>query len=111
MGDLHVDVVAVLQCAEPLVVGAHVQHVTWPHGRDRRGPRNRLRDTVREVAGTVVGAELATHPELHVQLLGVADLVASGNARTEWREAVVRFVPGHWHPRPVDATAATARRR
>ncbi len=44
------------------LVTGHEKYVARLHGRQRRDPRDRLGDAVREVTRTVVGAELAAHP-------------------------------------------------
>src|SRR5262245_11030182 len=63
IADLHLVSVAVLQRAEALVVGAHVEHVARLDRRYRGRPGDRLGDAVGEVACVVVGAQLAADPE------------------------------------------------
>src|SRR5690242_1720581 len=62
IGDLHLDVITVLECAKPLVVGAHEQHVARLHRGERGCPRDRLGNAVREVTRIVIRAELAADP-------------------------------------------------
>src|SRR6185436_14856935 len=86
-----------------------VQHVSGLHGRDVGRPGDGFGDAVREVAGVVVGAQLAADPQLHVQVLRVSDLVLCGDAGAERREAVVRLAAGYRHLRTVDAATAAGR--
>src|SRR6266545_2769507 len=104
--DLHVDVVAVLEGAEALVVGAHEEDVAGADALDAGGPGDRLGDAVGEVAGVVVGPQLAVHREADVQLVGVGDLVPGDDARSEGGKSRVGLRGRDRHSRA--ARAATA---
>src|SRR5712691_8939761 len=81
--DLEVDDLAVLQRTQALMVGAAGDHVAGVEGHDRRGKLDQLRHQVLHVVRVVVVTELPIDPELHVNIVGVGDLVGGGNARAD----------------------------
>ena len=89
--DLEVHDLAVLQRTQPLVVGAAGDEVAGVQGHDARGELDQLGHQVLHVVGVVVVAELAVDPELHVDVVGVGDLVERGDAGADGREGVERL--------------------
>jgi len=104
--DLEVHDLAVLQRAEAFVVGATRDDVARVERHDRRGELDQLGHEVLHVVGVVVVAELAVHPELHVDVVGVRDLVDRRDARPDGRERVERLAePASGLPRPPPLAA------
>src|SRR5579859_6474280 len=86
--DLDLDALAVLQGAEPLVVGAAGDDVAGVEGHDRRGELDEFRHPVLHVVGVVVVPQLAVVPEAHDEVVGLGDLVGGRDARPQWGEGV-----------------------
>src|SRR5262249_44236161 len=72
---LQLDEVAVLEAAEPAVVGPRGEHVAGLQRVDGGDPLDAARDLVRHVARVEVLLELAVDPEPDPEVVGVADLV------------------------------------
>src|SRR5262249_34104406 len=72
---LQLDGVAVLEAAEPAMVGAGGEDVAGLQRVDRRHPLDAARDLVGHVVGVEVLLQLSVHPELDLELVHVLDLV------------------------------------
>ena len=79
---------AVLQRAEPFVVGAAGDQVAGVERHDGRGELDELRNAVLHVVGVVVVAKLSIVPEAHDQIVGVRDFVGGRDAGADRREGV-----------------------
>src|SRR5262249_1968114 len=88
---LDLDAVAVLEAAEPAVVGAGRDDVAGIERVDRGHPLDAARDLVGHVARVVVLLELAVHPQLHLQPVRIGDLVRGHDVRPHRAERVARL--------------------
>ncbi len=90
---LHLDLdrLAILQGAEPLVVGAAGDEVAGIQGHHGRGELDQLRHPVLHVVGVVVVAQLPVVPEPHDDVVRLGNLVGRRDARPDRREGVERL--------------------
>src|SRR5215472_9082018 len=104
--DLEVHGLAVLQGTQTLVVGAAGDEIPGVERHDRRRELDQLGNRVLHVVGVVVVTELAVHPELDVDVVGLRYLVGGGDARPDGRERVEGFSePAPGLPRPTALAA------
>src|SRR5262249_14668774 len=88
---LELDPIAVLEAAQATVIGAGRQDVAGLERVDRRDPLDAARDLVRHVTGVEVLLQLAVHPQPHLELVRVSDLVGRHDPRADRRERVTRL--------------------
>jgi hypothetical protein len=78
---LQLDQVAVLEAAEPAVIGAGGEHVARAEGVDAGHPLDAARDLVGHVVGVEVLLEGAVDPQAHREAMRVGDLVGGDDVR------------------------------
>src|SRR2546426_4253580 len=88
---LDLDPVPVLESAQAAMVRARRDDVAGVQRVDRGDPLDAARNLVGHVARVVVLLELAVHPELHLQMVRIGDLVGGHDVRPDRAEGVTRL--------------------
>src|SRR6185437_13638692 len=89
--DLDLHRLAVLQRAEPLVIGAAGDEVAGIHRHHRCGEFDELGHAMLHVVGIVIVPQLPVVPEAHDDIVWIGDLVGSRDAWTDRRERIERL--------------------
>src|SRR5882762_4162774 len=79
---------AVLERAQPLMIGATGDDIARVQGHDHAGELDQLWHAVLHVVGDVIMIQVTVVPEPHPQPVGVLDLIDGSNARPDGREGV-----------------------
>src|SRR5262245_39783074 len=79
---------AVLERAQPLVIGATGDDVARVQGHDHAGELDQLGHAVLHVISNVIVIQVTVVPEPHLQPIGILDLIGGGNARPDGRKGI-----------------------
>src|SRR5262249_38716457 len=93
---------AILEWAQPLMVGATGDDVARVQGHDHAGKLDQLWHTVLHIVGDVIVIQVPVVPKPYPQPVGVLDLIGGGNARPDGRKGVEALT----HPAPLAPGAA-----